>query len=117
MNGLAQVMRRIAQDAITRAAAAKRLGVSERHVNRLMRRNGVKRPARPKSSRHGERVTAQARRAAKERAARAALAGQCTVENAAMQAGCSPRTMYRWVKKLEKQKKNAQKSTKSARKR
>jgi hypothetical protein len=102
-------MRQIAAGSITRADAAARLRVSERHVNRLMRAHGVSRPA---GKAHERRVTAQAHREAKERAARGALQGVHSLENAAMQAGCSLRTMYRWVKKL----KNAVKMSKKRRK-
>lgn len=107
---LAATMRAIAEGKLSRAGAAARLRVSERHVNRLMRAQGVTRPA---GKAHERRVTAQARREAKERAARAVAQGVHSVENAALQAGCSTRTMYRWVQKLKKSSKIGQKRSKT----
>lgn len=100
---LREVLLAISKGEIMRKAAAKRLGVSERQVNRLMRAHGVARPA---SDAHERRLTARMRREAKERAAKAVALGVHSIENAAMQAGCSVRTMFRWVVKLQKNTKN-----------
>lgn len=111
-------MRRIARGAISRAAAAKALGgISERHVNRLMKRLGVTRPrSQARDLRHEARLTAQMRREAKERGAKAHLAKQCSIEQAAMQGGCSVRTAYRWVEKLRKTGKKTGKNGKNTKK-
>jgi len=98
---LASVMRRIAAGKLDRAAAADALGVSERHVNRLMEQYGVKRPRGQATTR---KLEARLRREAKERAARAVLAGAKTPEEARLQTGASLRTVYRWVARLKKRK-------------
>lgn len=105
---LDRVLRAIAGGKISRAAAAAALEVGERHVNRLMAAAGV---SRPRSQAHDRRLTAQMRREARERAARAVLGKVQTVEFAALTAGCSPRTVRRWMAKLSKKR---TKTTKSA---
>jgi transposase len=95
------VMKSITEGSISRADAAERLGVSERTVNRLMRARGVERPRSPI---HAERLDAAQRRALKEAAAHAVVAGEGSHEAAAEAAGCSVRTIYRWISRLERQK-------------
>lgn len=114
---LFRVFVKIMDGKITRAAAAKRLEVSERQVNRLMLAHGVERPVQPRAdARRGRRLYARAQRENRERAARAFMAEQCSVEQAALQCGSSVRTVYRWAAKLKKTGKkigkNAKKDTK-----
>jgi transposase len=96
---LSDILRRIASGDLKRYEAAAELGVSERQVNRYMRRYNV---ARPKGRVPDLRAQAKKRREAKEAAAKKAVAGQLSVEAAAKQADVSVRTMYRWVEKLRK---------------
>lgn len=97
------VLEKIAKGTISRKLAADRLEVSERHVNRLMKASGVRRPpSAQRQSRNEARLTAQARREMRARAAKAHVARQCSIEQAALQAGCSIRTIYRWVEKMKK---------------
>lgn len=108
-------MRRIAAGKITRAAAAKRLGVGARQVNRLMVAHGVSRPpSEAAEAREWTRVAAEEHRQMKVNNAHRAIAGNQSVEEAAINAGCSVRTMFRWVKKLSKPSKSRSKSKKKA---
>jgi predicted HTH domain antitoxin len=106
---LARVMRKIAQGRISRAEAARLLACSERHVNRLMREHGVRRP--PGQSR-GRSLQAEVRRMARELAAALFMRGGVSVERAAQRGGCSVRTIHRWVAKLKNSTKNARKTQK-----
>lgn len=109
------VMRAIAAGEMSRWEAARKLGgISERHVNRLMNLHGVKRP--PGETR-GRRLIAQMRREAKVRAARAAVAGEATLGQAANAAGCSERTLYRWIQRVKNRSETKQKRRKTARNR
>jgi AraC-like DNA-binding protein len=114
------VLEKIAKGKISRKLASDRLEISERHVNRLMKAHGIRRPpSAHRQSRHDARLTAQARRETRARAAKAHLAKQCSVEQAALQAGCSIRTIYRWAEKMmktgKKTGKNGQKRQKATR--
>lgn len=79
---------------LTRGRAARMLGLSERQVNRRMKDLGFDR---------GEGVRARIDRAAQEKrelrqnAAQLAKSGKITVEQAALRAGCSIRTIYRYM--------------------
>lgn len=108
---IAAVMSAIADAKITRKQAAKRLGgISERHVNRLMKEHKVRRPPGKSRERAAE---AQKRREWKVRAARAVIAKEYGVESAASAAGCSVRTMYRWIARIKKDAVSARKRRKS----
>lgn len=124
---LPSVMRKIAANKIARPRAAELLGVGVRQLNRLMLEQGVERAASERAAaRFKERLAAYHRRENKKAAAQRVVLGMADVEEAAALAGCSPRTMYRWVEKARKQheieqkakknKKNAQKSIKNRRK-
>lgn len=100
---LDSVMRRIGRGEMTRAAAAKRLGVSVRHVNRLMLRADVRRPPSERAAeRRHMRAEAQAWRELKRGAALAVIAGQENLEQAARRVRLTVRSMYRWVAKTRK---------------
>lgn len=84
---------------ITRKRAAKLLGgVSERHVNRYLRMAKIDRSM--SETREG-RDQASKKRQAREQAARAAREGKITVEQAAARAGCSVRTVYRYMDRVK----------------
>lgn len=110
---LATVLRKIAAGSLSRSTAAAELEISERHVNRIMRLYGVRRP---KSAYHARRAGAGSRREDRARAARQVINGQFTHEQAALAAGCSVRTVYRWAKKLTKLSKNRDKALENKRK-
>ncbi len=100
---LKYVMRSIAAGMISRASAAARLEISERHVNRLMKEHGVARPPSEAAQlRAGRRLLAQARRVLRAQEVAAVLEGRRTLEQAARAGKCSVRTMYRWVAKAKK---------------
>jgi hypothetical protein len=98
-----EILKRIKRGRISRAHAAKALGVSERHVNRLMQAAGVARPASKRAEdRHARALEAAQWREHKARAALAVAAGQETLESAARRCRCSTRTLYRWLAKAKK---------------
>lgn len=107
---LAAVMRHIAEGSISRVDAADKLGVSERSVNRLMRKHGVERPPSPV---HAARAAAAERRERRRGAAEKVMLKKLTVEAAADAAKCHPRTIYRWKNRVESE----QKALKTKRKR
>lgn len=114
-------MREIAAGTVTRKAAAKRLGrISERQVNRLMKAHGVRRPpSKTREARDLSREQADERRRKRQFSAESVVVGLRTLEEAASNAGCSPRTMYRWVslaKKTHISEQNHRKNKKNERK-
>jgi transposase len=108
-------MKAIAANKLTRREAARRLGISERHVNRLMRAKDVRRPRGEARERREEaRAAAEERRSMRlDNAARAA-AGRQSLAEAAVNAGCSQRTIYRWVARLRNTRKRPRKSSKAS---
>jgi hypothetical protein len=95
---------------MSRAGAAARLQVSERHVNRLMRKHGVARPASMTANERAQSALAVAvRRQIRWRNAERVAEGAISLELAAAKAGCSPRTMYRWLAKVKKSSKKRKK--------
>jgi CRP-like cAMP-binding protein len=111
---LKAVLKKIANGVISRGDAAAKLQCSERSVNRLMEKHRVRRPPSPV---HEQRLLADARREKRTGAAWSVLNKVMTAEEAAESADCSIRTIYRWVKKLEKQAETAQKRAKSSKNR
>jgi DNA-binding CsgD family transcriptional regulator len=107
---LDSVLRRIGEGALSRGEAAAALGVSERTVNRLMVEHSVSRPPSPV---HEQRQRAEERRQLRLTAAGAVVGGVLTPEQAAKGAQCSERTIYRWIKRLEKASESVQKRRKS----
>ena len=106
---LDKVLDRISRGRISRGEAAGQLEVSERTVNRVMKRHGIERPVSQAQLRR--KVTAEAardRRAELEAVAGRVLYRRLTAEEAARLSGVSLRTMFRWVSRV--------KSTKKARK-
>lgn len=101
-----RVLLRIAKGRLSRGEAAAALGVSERQVNRLMTSQGVRRPPSPV---HAAREKAATSRARRERAAWAVIGGLASIEHEAKRAEISPRTLYRWVKRV----KSSRKATKT----
>lgn len=89
---LAKILEKIAAGKIKRPAAAAELGVSERHLNRLMKAFNVRRPPSPV---HERAETAEVRRQVKQAAAYAVFNGEMAIEAAAQAADCSERTIYR----------------------
>jgi transposase-like protein len=114
---LAAVMRRIAKGKTSRRAAARALKVGVRQVNRLMLAHGVQRPmsaaAEERDLAHAE---AEERRSMRRDNAQVVIDGNQDVADAAINAGCSERTIMRWVKKLSKPSKKPRKSRKPRRK-
>lgn len=115
---IAAVLNAIGRNKITRTEAARRLGsISERHVNRLMKAAGVTRPCSSGVEwRREQQRTARLRREAKERAARAVIGGTYDVLYASRTAGCSVRTLYRWVARIKKDSVSAKKRRKTTKK-
>lgn len=99
-----RVLGRISKGRLSRSQAAVTLAVSERHVNRLMRQNKVRRPPSPV---HAARAAATARRLRRLHAAVAVSQGRRSLKQGANDAGVSERTLYRWLKKLKKRQKPA----------
>jgi DNA-binding transcriptional MerR regulator len=108
------VLKKFADRKITRAAAAEELGVTVRTLNRWADKAGLERV----KSNHRKQVEArQERRGYKEHLAGLVKNGLISVENAAKTAGVSPKTIEKWVEKLEttqKAAKNEQKHRKNA---
>lgn len=91
------ILVRYANRKISRSEAAKKLGgISERQVNRLFKCVELERVESPS---HKKRSKAVKRRLAKEYAARLVKRKEITVEQAAARAGCSVRTIYRYLAK------------------
>lgn len=97
-----EVVQQYVDRKITRARAAAALSLSERQVTRICEELGLERV---KSQRATEEEEASKRRVVKEQAARAALAGQITPQQAALRAGCHQRTILRMIERLRAQKK------------
>lgn len=96
---LEAILDKIASGEISRSAAAIKLEISNRHVNRLMRTRGVKRPPSPTHARAAE---AEIRRQVKQAAAYAVFNGEMDVEAAAKYADCSERTIYRLLETIHR---------------
>jgi len=93
---LAFILEKIAAGALRRSDAAERLGVSERHLNRLMKAHAVTRPPSPA---HARAEDAEIRRQVRQAAALAVHNKEMTIESAAEAAGCSERTLYRLLER------------------
>lgn len=105
------VMKQLAKGQVSRAAAAERLGVNVRTINRWMKKRGVERPR----SRHSiEMEGREARRKVKVDYANSVIAGHNTLQGAAQTAGVTLRTMERWVEKAVNEAEKAQKHAKNA---
>lgn len=91
-----QLLHRYARRRITRAEVAKRLGVTERQVTRYMRELGL---ARDPSASFIERQTAAKHKLVRITAARLVAEGKLSIADAARRAGCSQRTIYRYLKR------------------
>lgn len=94
---LEAILDRIASGEISRSDAAAKLEISVRHVNRLMRARGVKRPESPT---HQKAAEVEVKRQVKQAAAYAVFNGEMTIEDAAQQAECSERTIYRLLETI-----------------
>lgn len=93
---LAAILEKIAAGKLRRDDAAAKLGISERHVNRLMKAHNV---ARPPSPAHARAEEAEVRRQVRQAAALAVHNREMTIESAAKAAGCSERTLYRLLER------------------
>lgn len=96
------ILTRYKERKMTRARAASLLKISERQVNRLMEDHGLERVEGERKKRD---EAAAARKTLRESAARLALAGRVSHKQAAARAGCSERTIYRYIDKLKRAKK------------
>lgn len=92
------MLKRIGAGVIKTSDAAEHLGITVRHLNRLMLNAGVERPCGLRSIMDRE---AEERREAKQIAALAVIKGVWSVEYAAQQANASTRTIARWVERLK----------------
>lgn len=92
-----KVLERYAARKVSRVAAAETLAVSERQVNRLMEDRGLERVKAVSKERKEE---AEKKRIARTAAARLAKGGKLSPELAARRAGCSMRTIYRYMAKI-----------------
>ena len=88
---------RYAERRISRAKAAARRRMSERQVDREVQVRGL---ARARSSSSVARQKALENKLARARAALSAKRKTISIEEAAIRAGVSLRTMYRWVSRL-----------------
>lgn len=96
------VLEQIKKGEIRRPAAAEILEVSERHVNRLMKANGVRKPRGQVAAYRRKRTEAWSKkREACLKYARLALRQKMSVENAAKLAGVSKRALYRWIAEVK----------------
>lgn len=92
------ILARYAKRRISRPLAARLLGgISERQVNRWLAVAELERVPSPTLS---AREAAHNRRVAREQAAKLVAKGKLTIEKAALRAGCSERTLYRYMEKL-----------------
>lgn len=89
---------RYAERKLTRARAAKALGVSERQLTRRMQETGLERI---ESERHLRQQRTQDMREIREAAARLVANRKLSVQQAAARAGCNQRTIYRYVARLK----------------
>lgn len=90
---------------LTAADLARRYGFRESYVLTTLSRLGVKRPKNPSSTYQQQRnqaLLAETRREFREFLAVKVRAGQHSLKRAAEIAGCSERTMRRYVEKAEK---------------
>jgi AraC-like DNA-binding protein len=91
------LLTRYAERRLKRADVATRLKITERQVNRLMTQVHLERKESESAS---KRTEAAKRRLARSSAARAVHAGNITIEQAAKRAGCSERTIYRYLDRM-----------------
>lgn len=94
------IMQAIQRGEISRAAAARALNVSERTINRLMQKHGVRRPERPKGKYRAAHEAAIAKRE-KQRRIVCAIHNWHDVPKAAKKLGMSERQVYRLIKKYK----------------
>lgn len=92
------ILTRYAKRRISRTEAARLLGdVSERQVNRWLAQVELERVPSPTLT---ARAIAHNKRVAREQAAKLVKKGQLDIERAAKRAGCSVRTIYRYLEKV-----------------
>lgn len=101
-DAMLKVVQRYVDRKLTRAEAAARLQLSERQVTRIVEELGLERT---KSVRAITEEQAALRRAAKEAAAAAFLKQQVTLAQAALRAGCHPRTIARLAERIKEARK------------
>ncbi len=93
-----EILTRYANREISRARAGALLKCSERQINRKMDEHELERV---ESARRTRAELTAAVRTIRENAARLVVSEGITPKQAAKRAGCSPRTIYRYVRKLE----------------
>jgi transposase len=96
------VMQRISRGTISRAEAAARLNVSERSVNRLMKKYGVSRPVQPKGKYRSRHEATMAKRA-RQKEIIEAIHDWHDVPHAAWLLDLSERQVYRLIKKYKRE--------------
>lgn len=107
------VLLKISKGEMKRYEAAEALAISERQVNRLMRRYSV---VRPKSELPERRQKTQERRATQAAVAQRVAANEISYQQGADVLGVSVRTVYRWVEKLSKTPQNSAKVSENTKK-
>lgn len=86
---------------ITNRTVAAQAGVSEAYLARFLGALGVKKDrGEVVKQREAARDLAETRKKHRQRLAKAVVLGKKTIEQAAVQAGCSERTLYRYVRQL-----------------
>lgn len=86
---------------ITNRTVAAQVGVSEAHLARVLAGLGVKKQrGEVVKQREAAKTLAETRKKHRQSLAKAVILGKKTIEQAAIQAGCSERTLYRYVQQL-----------------
>jgi AraC-like DNA-binding protein len=91
-----RLLQKYADRVLSRGEVAQMLGVTERQVNRYMKDHGFERQPSPSAL---DRELAAKHRLARQTAAEMVLEGKLTITDAARRAGCSERTIYRYLKR------------------
>ncbi|WP_454735379.1 hypothetical protein [Cupriavidus necator] len=88
------------QRQVTNRQVAAQAGVSEEHLARVLTKMGVRKVRGEVVARRAEvRTLAEERQKHRQDLAKSVLAGKRTIEDAAALAGCSERTLYRYIQK------------------
>lgn len=90
------ILKRYVERKLTRERAAALLHCSERQINRKLEERKLERKEGRRAAKDRE---ARERREVRDHAAELAAAGKISVEQAALRAGCSERTIYRYLEK------------------
>lgn len=94
-----RLLKQLAARKITNAQAAEQLGVSETYLSRIVASMQDKVPGETVIKRKANAALAKTRRDFRVKLAKEVLRNRKTYEDAASEAGCSVRTMFRYVEK------------------